>query len=152
MSRNVFLNALLLLLRRLNLSFCLFDVVEVRLNSPFKVGFNRVKDRLGRLNRLFVVAAAEDGAYSTRNAADQTGYTLDNAAEDTYSATYSSTENFSYSAKELSEEVSYSRSERVSDFSFVDVVGAFGVLKPGMRQVARGNDVIHIPWCPLRLF
>ena len=108
MSRNVFLNVLLLLLRRLNLAFCLFDVVEVRLNSSFKISLNRVKDRLGWLNAS-VISAAEDGAYSTRNAADQTGYTLDNAAEDTYAGLYGSTENFSYSAKKLSEEVNYSR-------------------------------------------
>ena len=108
MRYNVFLNALLLLLRRLNLAFRLFDSVEVRLHSAFKISFDRVKDRLGWLNGR-VVAAAEDGAYSTRNAADQTGYTLDNAAEDTYAGLYSSTENFSYSAKKLSEEVNYSR-------------------------------------------
>ena len=107
MRYNVCLNALLLLLRRLNFAFCLFDVVEVRLNSSFEISLNRVKDRLGWLN-VGVIAAAEDGAYSTRNAADQTGYTLDNAAEDTCAGLYSSTENFSYSAKKLPEEVSYS--------------------------------------------
>ena len=108
MRYNVFLNALLLLLRRLNFAFRLFDSVEVRLHSAFKISFNWVKNRLGWLN-AYVISAAEDGAYSTRNAADQTGYTLDNAAEDTYSGLYGSTENFSYSAKKLSEEVNYSR-------------------------------------------